>query len=234
MGVLTNGRPLALAVSAPRVPVLLEAWLPGEEGGNAIADVLFGRAAPAGRLPMTFPRTSGQLPLYYNHKPSGARSQFHGNYADLPTTPLFAFGHGLSYTRFEYANLRVAPPAPAATGTLAVSAEVTNAGARAGEEVVQLYVCDRVARVTRPVKELKAFARIGLEPGRSRKVTFALDLRQLAFYDDNMTCVVEPGVIESMVGAASDGIRLPATLSVAGQRAAGAATALRRAGVEIS
>jgi beta-glucosidase len=216
--VLINGRPLALTPVAERVPALVEAWLPGEEGGRALADVLFGTADPAGRLPVTFPRAVGQVPLYYNHKPSGARSQMHGDYVDLSRQPLFPFGHGLSYARFEYANLRLGARQLPATGRLEIAVDITNVGARAGEEVVQLYIRDRVASLTRPVKELKGFRRISLEPGETRRVVFELDLGQLAFYDEEMTLVVEPGEVEIMVGSSSEAIRLRDQFEISGER----------------
>jgi beta-glucosidase len=215
--VLLNGRPLALTDIEPHAAAILEAWLPGEEGGHAIADVLFGAVSPAGRLPVTLPRSSGQLPLYYNHKPSGARSQFHGDYADLACSPLYPFGHGLSYTRFEYTALSISETRPDADACIEIEARVRNTGARAGEEVVQLYVRDRVASLTRPVKELKGFARIALEAGEERRVGFVLDLGQLAFYDRDMRFVVEPGEVEIMLGASSEDIRLEAVIDITGE-----------------
>jgi beta-glucosidase len=231
--VLVGGRPLALSNVVDRVPAILEAWLPGEEGGRAVADVLFGAAAPGGRLPVTLPRAVGQLPLYYNHKPSGARSQFWGDYADLPTTPLFPFGHGLSYTTFEYANLELSAPKLAATETLRISFDVSNSGDRAGEEVAQLYVCDRVASVTRPVKELKGFKRLFLEPGETRRVTFSLDLHQLAFYDLDMKLIVEPGEVAIWVGSSSGDLRLEDSVVVTGKRRLVAAAAAKPTGVAV-
>jgi len=206
--VLVNGRPLALPWIAARVPAVIEAWLPGEEGGTAVADVLFGRINPGGKLPLSFPATVGQVPVYYGHKPSGGRSQWKGDYADASCAPLFPFGHGLSYTRFEYEQLEISPPEVRAGDTVRIRATITNTGERAGEEVVQLYVHDAVASVTRPVKELKGLQRIGLTPGEGRTVTFNLPVRELAFYDRRMTCVVEPGTIEVMIGSSSADIRL--------------------------
>ena len=130
--VLINGRPLTIPWIAEHIPALVEAWLPGEEGGAAIADVLFGDANPGGKLPMTFPRDVGQIPIFYNHKPSGGRSHWHGDYVSLPSTPLYAFGHGLSYTQFEYGNLQIDPLQVAADSRVTISAEVKNVGARAG------------------------------------------------------------------------------------------------------
>jgi beta-glucosidase len=192
--------------------------LPGEEGGHAIADVLFGKVSPAGRLPMTLPRHSGQLPLYYNHKPSGARSQFWGDYSDMPSSPLFAFGHGLSYSRFEYGALQLSSLTPDAADTLHISLDVKNVGERAADEVVQLYVRDVVGSVTRPVQELKGFIRLSLAVGQISRVTFALDLRQLAFYDGAMLFGIEPGALELMVGASSADIRQRITLETGGAK----------------
>jgi beta-glucosidase len=216
--VIVDGRPLALTEVVAVAPTVLLAWLPGEEGGRAVADVLFGRVAPAGRLPMTLPRAVGQVPLYYNHKPSGARSQFYGDYRDLPCSPLFPFGHGLSTTRFHYEALELSAREPGVTDLLEVAVRLTNVGSRAGEEVVQLYLRDQVASVTRPVKELKGFARIALAPGEARCVRFVLDLRQLAFHDLGMDFVVEPGQVDVMVGASSEDIRLQEVIHTAGAR----------------
>ena len=216
--VLVNGRPLALSRIVECASALVEAWIPGEEGGHAIADVLFGRIDPAGRLPVSLPRAVGQVPLYYNHKPSGARSQMRGDYVDLSTQPLFPFGHGLSYTRFEYTNLKLGARELPATATLEISLDVTNVGERPGEEVVQLYVRDRVASLTRPVKELKGFRRLALTPGESRTLVFALDLGQLAFYDTEMAFVVEPGAVEIMLGSSSQAIRLQSEIEIVGDR----------------
>jgi beta-glucosidase len=206
--VLVNGRPLSLTWIARHVPAVLEAWLPGEEGGHAVAAALFGDVDPAGRLPVSLPRAVGQVPVFYNHKPSGGRSQWKGDYADLPARPLYPFGHGLSYTRFEYADLRVTPGEVPCDGWVEVSSAVRNAGARPGEEVVQLYLRDEVASLSRPVKQLAGFARIALGPGESRRVIFDLDVAQLAFFDHAMRYAVEPGRIEVMVGASSEDIRL--------------------------
>jgi beta-glucosidase len=216
--VLINGRPLALPWIAEHVPAILEAWLPGEEGGNAVADVLFGDAPPGGKLPVSLPRSVGQVPVYYGHKPSGGRSQWRGEYADLPTTPLFPFGHGLSYMRFEYGSLKVSAAQVAATGAVEVRVEVTNAGSRSGEEVVQLYVHQAVAGVTRPVKQLRGFRRIAIEPGERRRVTFHLDVSQLALYDRDMQFVVEPGRVDVLVGSSSEDIRLTGSFEITGER----------------
>jgi beta-glucosidase len=216
--VLISGRPLALPWIAEHVPAILEAWLPGEEGGNAVADVLFGDVPPGGKLPISLPRSVGQVPVYYGHKPSGGRSQWKGDYADLTTKPLFPFGHGLSYTRFDYANLELSAAQVPASGAAEVRVEVTNAGSRPGEEVVQLYVHQAVAGVTRPVKQLKGFQRIALKPGERRRVTFHLDVSQLAFYDRDMRFVVEPGRVEVLVGSSSEDIRLTGSFEITGEQ----------------
>jgi len=218
--VVLSGRVHALANIVDSAGALLEAWCPGEEGGNGIADVLFGRVSPAGRVPVSLPISSGQIPLYYNHKPSGAVSMWHGDYTDEPVRPLFPFGHGLTYTTFEYSDLSLSSASPGLTDTLSVSAKISNTGTRASDEVVQLYVSDRVASMTRPVKELKGFARVPLSPGQAAVVRFDLDLKQLAFYDQDMRYIVEPGEATIMVGASSEDIRLEATITTVGETCA--------------
>jgi beta-glucosidase len=215
--VLMNGRPLALPWIAEHVPAIVEAWLPGEEGGHALADVLFGRANPAGRLPITIPRDVGQVPIYYGHKSGGGRSQMLGDYTDLPVSPLWPFGHGLSYTRFAYGPLEVTPEEVTAHGAVRAAVEVANTGDRDGAEVVQLYVRDPVASVTRPVLQLAGFARVPLAAGERRTVAFAIDATQLAFYDASMRLVVEPGDVEVSVGASSADLRARATFRITGK-----------------
>ena len=215
--VLINGRPLSIPWIAAHIPAVIEAWLPGEEAGNAIADVIFGGYNPAGRLPISLPRSVGQVPVFYNHKPSGGRSHWYGEYVDGSTSPLYPFGYGLSYTTFDYTNLRLSTPQITAEGTCAISVDITNRGSRAGDEVVQLYGRDLVASVTRPVKELKAFKRLHLQPGETRTVTFTLHASQFAFYGADMALIVEPGEIQIMVGASSEDIRLTETLTVVGE-----------------
>jgi beta-glucosidase len=215
--VVISGRPLALPWIAEHAAALVYAWVPGEEGGTAIVDVLFGDANPSGKLPISLPRGVGQVPVFYNHKPSGGRSHWKGNYADLSTAPLFPFGHGLSYTRFAYSDLAISPQAARAGDVVRIRAAISNVGDRAGEEVVQLYVHDVVAGVTRPVKELKGFVRVALAPGERKTVTFDLAVNQLAFYDRAMRHVVEPGAIEVMIGASSEDIRLTGSFAIVGQ-----------------
>ena len=214
--VLINGRVFALPWIAAHATAVVEAWLPGEEGGGALADVLFGVVNPSGRLPISLPRTVGQVPVYYNHKSGGGRSQMLGDYSDGPTTPLYAFGHGLSYTRFEYADLAIEPADADATAPRRIACTVSNAGTRDGEEVVQLYARDPVASVTRPVKQLVGFARVPLAAGEARRVTFTLDPSQLAFFDAGMRFVVEPGDFQLMLGASSADIRLEGRFAVSG------------------
>jgi beta-glucosidase len=214
--VLITGRPYLLDWAVEHLPAVIEAWLPAQEGGTAIADVLFGDVNPGGRLPMTFPRSVGQIPVYYNHKPSGGRSNWQGDYADMPATPLFPFGYGLSYTQFAYSDLTVSHEQVTSTDTITIRVSVKNVGDRAGDEVVQLYVGDPVASVTRPVQMLKGFKRITLQPGEKKTVCFELDVRHLAFYDRQMQYIVEPGQIEIMIGSSSEDIRVCGSVEVTG------------------
>jgi beta-glucosidase-like glycosyl hydrolase len=196
--VLINGRPLALSHVAATVPAILEGFYLGQEGGTAVADVLFGDVNPGGKLPITFPRATGQLPVYYGRKPTSFRS-----YLDLTREPLFPFGHGLSYTTFKLENVKVTPDKIGPAGEATVTVDVTNTGSRAGDEVVQLYVRDRVASVTRPVKELRGFERLTLGPGEHKTVTFKVGPAALRFTDEQMNRVVEPGLFDLMVGTSS-------------------------------
>ena len=214
--VLVNGRSLSITWIAEHVPAILEAWLPGEEGGPAIADVLFGDANPGGKLPMTFPRAVGQVPIFYGHKPSGGRSHWKTTYVDLSNEPLFPFGYGLSYTTFALANLRLDLPAAAVDDIVAISVDVTNTGAVAGDEVVQLYVRNGAASMTRPLKELKGFQRVHLEPGETRSVTFELAVNQLAYLDRQMRWVIEPGPVQVMLGTSSADLTLAASFDITG------------------
>ncbi len=195
---LINGRPLAIPRVAERVPAILEAWYVGQEGGTAVGDVLFGDVNPGGKLPVTFPRHVGQLPVYYNRRPTSFRS-----YLDLAREPLWPFGHGLSYTTFTLANLRVTPTTIGPAGKVTVSVDVSNTGARAGDEVVQVYLHDLVSSVTRPEKELRGFERVTLGPGERKTVTFTLGPDALSLVDRQMQRVVEPGRFEVLVGTSS-------------------------------
>jgi beta-glucosidase len=195
---LFNGRPLSINYVAENVPVVFECWYLGQEAGHAVADVLFGNFNPGGKLPISFPRSAGHLPVFYNHKPSARRGYL---FADV--SPLFAFGYGLSYTSFEIKNVRLAKKRIKRTESTRVSVDVTNTGKRAGTETVQLYIRDLVSSVTRPVKELKGFRKISLQPGETKTVTLEIAPESLAFYDVNMKYVVEPGEFEIMVGGSS-------------------------------
>ena len=212
--VLVNGRPLSLTWMTENIPAILEAWMPGEQGAPAIAAALFGALNPGGKLPVTLPRSVGQLPIYYNHKPSGGRSHFRGDYLEFSSTPLFAFGHGLSYTHFEYTHLSVTPQL-FEDNLVQVTCQVRNSGEQAGDEVVQLYIQDEYACVSRPVKDLKGFYRVHLDAGQSAQVTFELSASHLAYYDESMVLVVEPGRIRVMVGGGSADIRMEGAFDVA-------------------
>jgi beta-glucosidase len=205
--VLMNGRPLTINWVAENSPAILETWFAGSQGGHAIADVLFGDVNPGGKLPVTFPRRVGQEPLYYNHKntgrPPAANNPYTSKYIDVDWTPLYAFGYGLSYTKFGYQNLQVSAPRIRADGSLKVSVEVENTGKREGEEVVQLYIRDVAGSRTRPVKELKGFERIRLKAGERRRVEFSLGPEELGFYNREMKYVVEPGEFKVWVGGDS-------------------------------
>jgi beta-glucosidase len=223
--VAATGTPTVVVVLSGRVHTLgdvvacagavLQAWPPGEEGGSGVADVLFGVVSPAGRLPVSLPRRVGQVPVHSGYRSGGGRSVFYGSYTDCPPDPLFAFGHGLSYTTFSYADLTV--EAATTADMVEVSVVVTNAGERAGDEVVQLYVSDDVASVARPFRQLVGFARAGFEPGQSRRVAFVVHPSRLAFYDPGMRFVVEPGAFTFAVGASSVDIRASATCELCGQ-----------------
>jgi len=215
--VLINGRPLSIDWIAENIPAIIEAWLPGEEGGRAITDVLFGDFNPGGKLPISFPRSVGQLPVYYHHKPSGGRSHWRGNYVEMSTKPLFPFGYGLSYTSFEYSNLIITPKTLSWEDQVEISLEVRNTGKITGEEVVQLYINDELAEITRPVKELKGFQRIILKPNEKKKVKFFLSMTQLGFYNKEMKYIVEPGIIVVMVGSSSEDIRLRGKFEIVGE-----------------
>jgi beta-glucosidase len=208
VAVLLNGRPLALQWLADSVPAILETWFLGVEHGNATADVLFGDYNPAGRLPASFPRVTGQVPIYYDHKPTGrppaADDHFTSKYIDVPWTPLWVFGHGLSYTTFKYTNLRLSRTTMQAADSVAVSVDVTNTGNRLGDEVVQMYVRDEAASVTRPIKALQGFRRLTLNTGETRTVTLTLGPEELALFDLQMRQVVEPGWFTVYAGGDSD------------------------------
>lgn len=210
--VLINGRPLSVHWVAENVPAIVEAWLPGEQGGAAVAEVLFGDVNPSGRLPVTVPRHSGQLPVYYNH--TATKSRRGRGYIDMPATPLWDFGYGLSYTKFEYGKLEVSPARIRPDGSVQVAMEVTNTGSREGQEVVQLYINDVLSSTSRPVKELRGFEKVPLKPGESRRVRFTLTPEDLSLLNLDMRRVVEPGKFEVMVGASAEDIRLRGSFDV--------------------
>ena len=212
--VLVNGRALSVRWVAENVPAIVEAWIPGEQGGHAIADVLFGDYNPSGRLPVTVPRHSGQLPVYYNYRPSKAYWTRNTNYVDMKSAPLWEFGYWLSYTRFEYGKLEISPKRVKQGGEATVSFEVANTASRTGEEVVQLYLDDVVSSVSTPVKELKRFQKIPLKPGERKTVRFTLRPEDLVILDRNLRPVVEPGTFEVMIGASSSDVRLRGVFEV--------------------
>ena len=202
--ILMNGRPLTIPWAQENLPAILECWQLGTQSGNAIAQVVFGDYNPSGKLPMSFPRSVGQVPLYYNHystgRPDPTDLVFWSHYNDESNDPLYPFGFGLSYTEFEYSDLKIeaSPQSP-----IQVSVTVTNAGDLAGEEVVQLYLQDPVASTVRPVKELKGFEKISLAAGESREVSFSLTDSELGFFDGEGNFKVEPGDFNVMVGTSS-------------------------------
>src|SRR6266850_1198013 len=205
--VLMNGRPLTINWIADNTPAILETWFAGTQAGNAIADVLFGDVNPGGKLPVTFPRSVGQEPLYYNHmntgRPPDVNNKYTSKYLDVSWTPLFPFGYGLSYTQFRLANLRLSAQRIRPDGRLNVSVDIENTGRFSGDEVVQLYLRDTAASAPRPVKELKGFQRVTLKPGEKRTIEFTLAPEQLGFYNREMRFVVEPGEFKVMLGTSS-------------------------------
>jgi beta-glucosidase len=206
--VLFNGRPLTLTDVAASAPAILEAWFPGVEAGNAVADVLFGEVNPGGKLPVSFPRSLGQIPIYYNHEPTGrpcdVTSKYNSRYRDLASCdPLYAFGFGLSYTTFSVTNLRLSAQSVPKSGKVTASVDVTNTGARAGDDVVQLYIHDPVASISQPVRRLRGFQRVTLKPGVAQTVTFTLDKSDFGFFDNRGKFVVEPGEIDVFAGDSS-------------------------------
>lgn len=209
--VLSNGRPLTLGSLANQMPAIVEAWYLGQETGTALANILFGDVNPSGKLPLTFPRSAGHIPSFYNHKASSSRGYLHDD-----ISPLYPFGHGLSYTEFSYSDLTISTPQVQAGGTAQIKFQLKNSGKRAGTEVVQLYVQDPVASLTRPVQQLVGFARVSLEPGQSAQVQFNLPVNQLAFLDSQMRWVVEPGEIRVMIGSSSADLRLRGVFNIAG------------------
>jgi beta-glucosidase len=206
--VLFNGRPLALEDVVDDAPAILEAWFPGVQAGNAVADVVFGKVNPGGKLPVSFPRRLGQVPIYYNHEPTGRpcnpEVKWNSRHRDIPScSPQFVFGHGLSYTTFEVSNLQLSSSTVSKNRSLEASVTVTNTGSRKGDEVVQLYLHDPVASISQPVRRLRGFERVTLDPGQTRTVTFTLDKSDFGFYDSRGKFVVEPGQIDVYAGNSS-------------------------------
>ena len=206
--VLLNGRPLALENVVDDAPAILEAWFPGVQAGPAVADVVFGKVNPGGKLPVSFPRRLGQVPIYYNHEPTGRPcnpdQKYNSRHRDIPScSPLFVFGHGLSYTTFEVSNLRLSSSTVSKNRSLQASVTVTNTGSRKGDEVVQLYLHDPVATISQPIRRLRGFERLTLNPGQARTVTFTLDKSDFGFYDNRGKLVVEPGQIDVYAGNSS-------------------------------
>ena len=207
--VLFNGRPLTLEKVDASAPAILEAWFPGVQAGNAVADVLFGKVDPGGKLPVTFPRSVGQIPIYYNHEPTGRPCdptfKWNSRYRDIPTcAPLYPFGYGLSYTTFDVSNLRLSSHTMPSSGSVTATVDVKNTGSRSGDEVVQLYIHDPVATISQPVRRLRGFERVSLAPGQTKTVSFRLDRSDVGFYDDSGNFVVEPGTIDVYAGDSSE------------------------------
>jgi len=206
--VLFNGRPLTLEGVVDDAPALLEAWFPGVQAGPAVADVLFGKVNPGGKLPVSFPRRLGQVPIYYNHEPTGRPcdpgQKYVSRHRDIPScAPLFEFGYGLSYTTFEVSDLKLSASTVGRNGSVQASVTVTNTGRRKGDDVVQLYLHDPVASISQPVRRLRGFERVTLGPGKARTVTFTLDKSDFGFYDNRGRFVVEPGRIDVYAGDSS-------------------------------
>lgn len=215
--VLINGRPLATPWISANVPAILEAWNPGEKGGDAIADILFGDYNPSGKLAVTIPRHVGQLPVYYNYKPSKEywyKEAWGSPYADIDHRPLYEFGFGLNYSKFEYSNIQITPEVSGSHGKFTILADVKNVSDIAGSEVVQLYIRDKISSVIRPVKELKGFAKIHLSPGETETVRFELGFKELKMLDKDMNWVVEPGEFKVMIGGSSEDINLEGNITI--------------------
>nr|WP_315183968.1 beta-glucosidase BglX [uncultured Flavobacterium sp.] len=219
--VLINaGRPLIFNYTADTVPAILYTWWLGTEAGNAIADVLFGDYNPSGKLPMSFPREEGQIPIYYNHFNTGrpaaneTATNYVSAYTDLKNSPKFPFGFGLSYTTFDYSDLKLSKNKIKSTETIEVSMTITNSGKVAGEEVVQLYLRDKVGSVVRPIIELKDFQKIKLNAGETKTVKFTIDKQKLSFYNADLKWITEPGDFDLMIGSSSSDIRLKATFEL--------------------
>ena len=209
--VLFNGRPMTIAGLDEIAPAILEAWYGGTQAGNAVADILFGDANPSGKLTMTFPRSVGQIPIFYNYKNTGrpfdpdlTEDYFRSRYQDSPNTPLYPFGYGISYTTFRYSPITLIKASLDRGDVIEASVEITNTGNYDGDEIVQLYVRDRVGNVTRPVKELKGFRKVNIKEGETVKVSFSLPLSDLSYYHEDMSYDYDPGEFELFIGPDSD------------------------------
>ncbi|HTW97595.1 MAG TPA: glycoside hydrolase family 3 C-terminal domain-containing protein, partial [Acidimicrobiales bacterium] len=231
VGVVLSGRAHDLSEVDALCGALLQAWPLGEEGGTALAEVLFGAVNPSGRLPVSLPRRVGQVPRYLGHRAGGSTAMFYGAYSDSPTAPLYPFGHGLSYTSFEYGELRVA--ARDTASPVEAEIEVANSGAVAGAEVVQLYLSDLVASVVRPEAQLAAFARVVLEPGERKLVRFEIHPSRLAFFDKALRRVAEPGAFRFAAGASSTDLRAVVEVEIGGSVVEHPITTLRPAVVSV-
>jgi beta-glucosidase len=196
------------------VPAILYTWWLGNQAGNAMADVLYGNYNPGAKLPITFPRTEGQIPIYYNHLNTGRPAHadndvnYTSAYIDLPNSPKYAFGHGLSYTTFSYSNLKFSKKSMLKNESITVSFDLQNTGKYAGEEVTQFYLRQMVSQPVRPIKELKGFQKVMLQPGETKTITFTIDKEKLAFYNDQLERITQPGEFKLMIGSASDDIKL--------------------------
>jgi beta-glucosidase len=211
--VLMNGRPMTLTWEDEHVPAILDTWFGGTEAGNAVADVLFGDYNPSGKLTTTFPRNVGQIPIYYNHFNTGRpfhpgdSPKFKSDYLDAPNTPLYPFGYGLSYTTFKYSDISLSNGTLKPNGKITGSVNVTNTGTRSGKETVQLYTRQMVGSIVRPVKELKGFQQITLQPGETKKVSFTISVDDLKFYNGDLKYVYEPGVFKVFIGTNSEDVK---------------------------
>jgi beta-glucosidase len=208
--VLFTGRPLVLTWEQQNIPAILNVWFGGSQAGNAIADVVFGKVNPSGKLPATFPQNLGQVPIYYNHKNTGRPlaegawfTKFRSNYLDVANEPLYPFGYGLSYTTFRYSDLKLDKNILTPGGKITVSVTITNTGKYDGSEVAQLYIRDLVGSITRPVKELKGFQKVSLKAGESKTLTFNIHAGDLAFYNSDLKFTSEPGDFKVFVGTNS-------------------------------
>jgi beta-glucosidase len=212
--VLFTGRPLVIKWENENIPAILNVWFGGSEAGDAIADVLFGDVNPSGKLTTTWPQHAGQVPIYYNHKNTGRPlpegkwfQKFRSNYLDVSNDPLFPFGYGLSYTSFSYGDVKLSKNRMGPSEKITASVTVTNTGSRQGQEVVQLYIRDLVGSITRPVKELKGFQKISLNPGETKTVTFSIGINDLKFYNSDLKLVAEPGDFKVFIGTNSRDVK---------------------------